>query len=78
MKDKVILVDADGVLLNWEYAFAIWMEQHGFKTVPGSQFDYSMGTRYAIDADQSKRLIKMFNESAAIGFCLHSEMQCTM
>lgn len=68
MKDKVILVDADGVLLNWEYAFAIWMEQHGFKTVPGSQFDYSMGTRYAIDADQSKRLIKMFNESAAIGF----------
>ena len=68
MKDKVILVDADGVLLNWEYAFAIWMEQHGFKVVPGSQFDYSMGTRYAIDADQSKRLIKMFNESAAIGF----------
>jgi hypothetical protein len=68
MKDKVILVDADGVCLNWEYAFAIWMEQHGFKTVPGSQFDYSMGTRYAIDADQSKRLIKMFNESAAIGF----------
>jgi FMN phosphatase YigB (HAD superfamily) len=68
MKDKVILVDADGVLLNWEYAFAIWMEQHGFKAVPGSQFDYSMGTRYAIDADQSKRLIKMFNESAAIGF----------
>jgi hypothetical protein len=68
MKDKVILVDADGVCLNWEYAFAIWMEQHGFKTVPGSQFDYSMGTRYAIDADQAKRLIKMFNESAAIGF----------
>lgn len=68
MKDRVILVDADGVLLNWEYAFAIWMEQHGFKTVPGSQFDYSMGTRYNIDADQARRLIKMFNESAAIGF----------
>jgi FMN phosphatase YigB (HAD superfamily) len=68
MKDRVILVDADGVLLNWEYAFAIWMEQHGFKSVPGSQFDYSMGTRYGIDPDQSKKLIKMFNESAAIGF----------
>jgi hypothetical protein len=68
MKDRVILVDADGVLLNWEYAFAIWMEQHGFKSVPGSQFDYSMGIRYGIDTDQSKKLIKMFNESAAIGF----------
>ena len=64
----VILVDADGVLLNWEYAFNIWMDAHGFATVPGSQFDYSMGTRYNIDAAQAKKLIKIFNESAAIGF----------
>lgn len=27
---KVILTDADGVLLDWEYAFDIWMQQHGF------------------------------------------------
>ena len=65
---KLILVDADGVLLNWEYAFNIWMDTHGFATVPGSQFDYSMGTRYNIDATQAKKLIKIFNESAAIGF----------
>jgi FMN phosphatase YigB (HAD superfamily) len=68
MKDRIILVDADGVLLNWEYAFNIWMEQHGFALVPGSQFDYSMGERYNIDAAQAKKLIKIFNESAAIGF----------
>jgi FMN phosphatase YigB (HAD superfamily) len=65
---QLILVDADGVLLDWEYAFGIWMEQHGFTLVPGSQFDYSMGTRYNIDAAQATRLIKIFNESAAIGF----------
>lgn len=68
MKDKIVLVDADGVLLNWEYAFNVWMEQHGFALVPGSQFDYSMGERYNIDVAQAKRLIKIFNESAAIGF----------
>lgn len=68
MKDSVILVDADGVLLNWEYAFNVWMETHGFVKVPGTEFDYSIGKRYGIEADQAKKLIKIFNESAAIGF----------
>jgi FMN phosphatase YigB (HAD superfamily) len=68
MKNSVILVDADGVLLNWEYAFAIWMDSHGFTTVPGSEFDYDIGKRYGIDRPQAKKLIKIFNESAAIGF----------
>ena len=66
--DRVILVDADGVLLNWEYAFAIWMEQHGFNKVEGGQFVYDIGERYNISRDQGRKLIKMFNESAAIGF----------
>lgn len=68
MKDSVILVDCDGVLLNWEYAFDVWMETHGFKKIPGTEFDYSIGKRYGIDKDQAKKLIKIFNESAAIGF----------
>jgi FMN phosphatase YigB (HAD superfamily) len=68
MKDSVILVDADGVLLNWEYAFDVWMQQHGFKKVPGGELDYAIGNRYGIDNDQGRKLIKMFNESAAIGF----------
>ena len=27
--NKVILTDADGVLLNWEYAFCCYLEQRG-------------------------------------------------
>ena len=68
MKDSVILVDCDGVLCNWEYAFAVWMETHGFKKVPGGELDYSIAKRYGIDKDQAKKLVKIFNESAAIGF----------
>ena len=68
MKDRVLLVDCDGVLLNWEYAFAIWMEQHGFSQVDGAQFIYDIGQRYGIDHEQGRKLIKIFNESAAIGF----------
>jgi len=65
---NLILVDADGVLLNWEYAFAIWMEEHGFSRKEGSQFVYDIGERYGIDQAQGRKLIRMFNESAAIGF----------
>ena len=64
----MILVDADGVLLNWEYAFSIWMETHGFVKQPGSEFEYDIGRRYNIDHPQGRKLIKIFNESAAIGF----------
>ena len=65
---KHLLVDCDGVLCNWEYAFAIWMETHGFEKAEGSEFVYNIGERYGISGDQGKKLIKMFNESAAIGF----------
>lgn len=68
MKDRVILVDADGVLLNWEYAFAVWMDTHGFNKVPGSELNYDIGERYGIGHEQGRKLIKIFNESAAIGF----------
>jgi len=68
MKDKVILVDADGVLLDWEYAFGVWMDTHGFARIPGGEFDYDINKRYNLEPDQGKKLIKIFNESAAIGF----------
>ena len=65
---SLILVDADGVILDWEYAFSVWMEEHGFVKTEGSQFIYDIGKRYGIDHEQGRKLIKIFNESAAIGF----------
>ena len=65
---KTILVDADGVLLDWEYAFSVWMEEHGHEKQTGSEFIYDIGDRYGISKDQGRKLIKIFNESAAIGF----------
>lgn len=68
MKDKIILVDADGVLLDWEWAFNVWMQEQGFEKAKGYQFKYEMGERYGISKDQCKKLIKIFNNSAHIGF----------
>ena len=65
---KIILTDADGVLLDWEFAFDVWMQQHGFQKQEEWQFKYDIGKRYGIEKDQAKKLIKMFNESAHMGF----------
>ena len=66
--EKTILTDCDGVLLDWEWAFNCWMIQHGFETTEGYQFKYDMAERYGISKPQVQKLVKTFNESAAIGF----------
>lgn len=65
--NKVILTDCDGVLLNWEYAFSVWMERHNY-TIKGDPYVYDIGERYGISNDEKKRLVKFFNESSAIGY----------
>ena len=32
---KIILTDCDGVVLDWEEGFSIWMEHHGHTKVEG-------------------------------------------
>jgi FMN phosphatase YigB (HAD superfamily) len=66
--NNLILVDADGVLLNWEFAFDMWMTEHGHRKQDGYQFKYNIGKRYGIENDTAVKLIKTFNESAAVGF----------
>jgi FMN phosphatase YigB (HAD superfamily) len=68
MMKKTMLVDADGVLFNWEYAFNLYMEEHGFEMVDDAKLIYDIGIRYDIPEKQGKTMIKHFNESAMIGF----------
>jgi len=68
MMKKTILVDADGVIFNWEYAFNLFMEEHGFEMVDNAKLIYNIGVRYDISEKQGKTMIKHFNESAMIGF----------
>lgn len=66
MRDKVILVDCDGVLLDWEYSFHNWMTRHDYKIESGGFNLYKIEERYNITKPEAKRLIRMFNESAWI------------
>ena len=66
MMKKLILTDCDGVLLNWEFAFCCWMEDRGCNPIRSDVYD--MAVRYGKTKAEMKSLIKIFNESAAIGF----------
>lgn len=66
--NKVILTDCDGVILNWGYAFSIWMEQQGYEKRAEGWGSYSVADNFYISKVEAKKLIRMFNQSAAIGF----------
>lgn len=61
MKNKLILVDVDGVLLHWEWAFDRWMCRHGFKKTGFSH--YSIAKGYNITEERAAQLINMYNET---------------
>ncbi len=68
MKDKVILTDCDGVTCDWEWAFHVWMQEHGYQRQSEAQIRYDIGKQYGIAKEEARRQIRIFNESAAIGF----------
>ena len=65
-KEKTILVDCDGVLLDWEYAFHAWMTRHGYEMQTDGFNIYKIHERYELAKPEGKRLVRMFNESATI------------
>jgi FMN phosphatase YigB (HAD superfamily) len=67
--NKLILTDADGVILDWEWAFSVWMREKGYTMIDGAKTSYYLHEHYKeLDAKDAKKIVKQFNESAAIGF----------
>ena len=66
MKKKIILTDADGVLVDWNTGFANWMMAKGLPQLPNTDHEYSMAIRHGITIAESQAYIKEYNESSAI------------
>tara|TARA_B100000497_G_C7658740_1_gene396628 strand:- start:460 stop:1047 length:588 start_codon:yes stop_codon:yes gene_type:complete len=64
--EKIILVDCDGVLVDWLHSFTMWMEQHGYKELTTANECYDIHTTYGIEKSKAKELVKYFNESATM------------
>ncbi len=64
LREKIILVDCDGVLLDWIHSFDTWMHENGYPVKDSAA--YKAGDRYGLkDAYQ---MIEWFNQSAMMGF----------
>jgi 5'(3')-deoxyribonucleotidase len=64
--NKIIAIDCDGVLLNWEQSFDDWMAFQGFPKHASDHYDVSMN--YHMNKGQCEVLVKIFNESAWMKF----------
>lgn len=65
-KEKLILTDCDGVLVNWNAGFARYMASRGFPQIPNTDSEYSISIRHGISSHQAVECIKEFNESRHI------------
>ena len=66
-RNKTILTDVDGVLLDWSYAFDLWMNERGYY-MSGPRDSYEREVAYEMPVEEMRKLIAHFNSSAAIGF----------
>jgi beta-phosphoglucomutase-like phosphatase (HAD superfamily) len=66
LNEKLILVDCDGVLLDWQYGFFRWMKQHGHEVINHRVYD--IGETFGLEKSYAKSLVRTFNESAAMGW----------
>lgn len=66
MKENIILVDCDGVLCDWEYAFTQWMNHQNIRSVDDTQYD--IAKKFGMTTWEAKKLVREFNASAAIAF----------
>jgi FMN phosphatase YigB (HAD superfamily) len=69
MNNRTILTDCDGVLLDWEWAFNVWMTERGYVQRPDAKDYYKIHEQFEdLTLTEAKKFTKLFNESAAIGF----------
>ena len=66
LKNKVILTDCDGVLLDWTYGFYQHMAYYGLHVK--TQDSYSMADQFGISKESANDHVRTFNNSAFISW----------
>jgi FMN phosphatase YigB (HAD superfamily) len=65
---KKLITDCDGVLLDWSFAFDVWMREQGYIKLQDTDHIFYQNKRYGIPEEEALSCITRFNESGAVGF----------
>ena len=65
---KKIVTDCDGVLLDWAFAFDVWMREQGYFRLPNTDHFFEQSKRYGISEKEALEQVHMFNQTGALGF----------
>ena len=65
---KKIVTDCDGVLLDWAFAFDVWMREQGYFRLPNTDHHFSQSKRYGIPEGEALGLVHDFNQTGALGY----------
>jgi len=65
---KKIITDCDGVLLDWAFAFDVWMSEQGLIRLPNTDQEFLQSKRYGISQKDSDYYITKFNQSGSLGY----------
>ena len=76
--DKRIILDCDGVLLDWAYAFDVWMVEHGYSKISNTNQYYEQTRRYGISQVEAVSQIKGLMSLGVLDLFQHSETLLSM
>jgi len=62
MKEKLILTDVDGCLLEWNDAFESYMVDAGYKRIPNTDHHYNLSWRFDASFEVVRKMVVQFNE----------------
>ena len=65
---KKIITDCDGVLLDWAFAFDVWMREQGYFRLPNTDHHFSQAKRYGISDAEALGKVHEFNQTGALGY----------
>ena len=65
---KKLILDCDGVLLDWGYAFEVWMADQGNIKLPDTDKYFNMAKRFGISNDESYEKVIEFNNTGVLGY----------
>jgi len=65
-KERLILTDSDGVLVDWINGFLQYMRDQGFEEQPGTEHEYLVAKRFNLPPEAGFQYAKAFNQSHAL------------